>query len=986
MKLRQSSVVYMVLGIFLALICALHVSQPSVAADAAGPDWLSGVITTDNFQTILSTNEWQSVIGSGQPLECLTAKSWSGLNGYFGVTPVEQDTRLCAVPMASGYMADHTYLAYGDRYWQFLEYNRDESIVPVPGKSSAVIVDSSYPFPKLRYVSDLLGHYSTFTKDIVGNVIRWKSNEAYDFTLKKADGQDLGVEGPLSFSANGRWLYVSSTGKSQMLFDVETKHTLAFAPYQRLHYVRPVSVSNSGRFVAVSERYEGLYIYDTGRCEAQKPDFESRNCGKRNIETDVREAYIQTMANPNNFASFSILALQFKNESTLTVTAGVNMRDGTGQNVSFDVHVDSGPQTTRYLAMGDSFSSGEGALSYRAGTNFYVENNNYNLCHQSTVSYPYLLNKTLSSDWFGDVACSGAEMKDIITPDERAYREGYSQAYGLEDVTYDNRIFDGMLPGYRTQLSFISKYHPSLATISIGGNDIGFGDIVTECVAQKYTGGGNCYSQGVTRDWLASTIDQKIPLLTNTFKTLKNNLSGEQKLYVVGYPQIVNPGSSYTVCGLNVQMTFEERTFASNLIDYLNEAIRLAANNAGVRFVNVSTALYDSDKDYRLCGNQGVTAVNGLIADPPGVDVFGHVLIKKPNDKAYHESYHPNVLGHILLARQIRKMTSNLSASMPEPVRDQATKVGEDFRIKLVGYSASIYDNTMHVKQEVIDQLNQVNTSISVKFETKSMLPPASNSTAKIEIHSNPVVLGEVPIDSSGTTTTSVSIPDSVPLGPHELHIYYTDIAGKVVDIYQYVYVIHSIDDYDGNGVPNSQEQCLLVPASGVDSDHDGIDDACDGEYVKAQKDENTSSSSTSSESATTQRTKSDEVIAHSEAKTALLSQIDTTQIFSQNLSASILSANQTSRLDDIRGLSPQIPNPSSLGSNDPKIPEPTFGNSITEEHNTRQPLSQYATQVTLGMALVLLSMFSIYSFRRHKHRVKHKKETDYEENTQNKR
>src|SRR5690606_18188025 len=42
-----------------------------------------------------------------------------------------------------------------------------------------------------------------------------------------------------------------------------------------------------------------------------------------------------------------------------------------------------------------------------------------------------------------------------------------------------------------------------------------------------------------------------------------------------------------------------------------------------------------------------------------------------------------------------------------------------------------------------------------------------------------------------------------------------------------------SEDDYDGDGIPNEDEQCLIVQPAGVDYDQDGIDDACDPEITE---------------------------------------------------------------------------------------------------------------------------------------------------------
>jgi hypothetical protein len=59
--------------------------------------------------------------------------------------------------------------------------------------------------------------------------------------------------------------------------------------------------------------------------------------------------------------------------------------------------------------------------------------------------------------------------------------------------------------------------------------------------------------------------------------------------------------------------------------------------------------------------------------------------------------------------------------------------------------------------------------------------------------------------------------------------MYGTNIDDEIIDIQKIVYVAASETDYDGDGVANADEECLVGTAVGQDVDEDGIDDACDG-------------------------------------------------------------------------------------------------------------------------------------------------------------
>lgn len=43
------------------------------------------------------------------------------------------------------------------------------------------------------------------------------------------------------------------------------------------------------------------------------------------------------------------------------------------------------------------------------------------------------------------------------------------------------------------------------------------------------------------------------------------------------------------------------------------------------------------------------------------------------------------------------------------------------------------------------------------------------------------------------------------------------------------------MNDFDGDGILNADEQCVMGGASGIDEDHDGVDDVCDGEMNERQ-------------------------------------------------------------------------------------------------------------------------------------------------------
>lgn len=142
-----------------------------------------------------------------------------------------------------------------------------------------------------------------------------------------------------------------------------------------------------------------------------------------------------------------------------------------GALASAELSAREGPLIERYVALGDSFSSGEGNPPYLAGTN----TSSYprspipaDLCHRSSQAYGPLIETDLNipaSD-FAFAACSGAVMADFI-----ANLPGADAQYG------EGPQLNAIAPANQTSPS------TSLVTLSVGGNDAGFPIIIRACIS-----------------------------------------------------------------------------------------------------------------------------------------------------------------------------------------------------------------------------------------------------------------------------------------------------------------------------------------------------------------------------------------------------------------------------------------------------------------------------------------------------------------------
>lgn len=255
------------------------------------------------------------------------------------------------------------------------------------------------------------------------------------------------------------------------------------------------------------------------------------------------------------------------------------------------------PTPAPYVAMGDSYSSGQGAFAYDGGTT------TSNKCYRSANAYGRLLHLDPKSPFSlgGFVACGGAITSDIYATS-----------------TY---------PGVARQDTALTS-HTRLVTITIGGNDIGFSSVVETC-ANPFS---NCEDAFTTAHNKLPSLNEK---LQHAYRSILEK-APQAKLYVLGYPPIVVAGPGCPVGDRSDYPFFteERKQKGVELLASLNKVIR---DN-----VDLIAKL--------PLGNQRIHYIDAVNGDSPflGHDVcaaepFVHGLRVPPNDSS--ESFHPNVKG-----------------------------------------------------------------------------------------------------------------------------------------------------------------------------------------------------------------------------------------------------------------------------------------------------------------------------------------------------
>lgn len=193
---------------------------------------------------------------------------------------------------------------------------------------------------------------------------------------------------------------------------------------------------------------------------------------------------------------------------------------------------------TKYVALGDSYAAGQGAGPY------------LDACYRSENAYSELADDAKATKLVENAACSGKTTRDVVD----------------------------------SQLSQLNK-STKLVTITAGGNNIGFGDIIKYCGAAlaEPTAGPAC---DAATSFAASQIQSG--QLTSDVKTMIQRVKAaapKAEIVVTGYPYLYDPVTPDPADALSM-FIYQ----ATQLADGLNGSIRAAANDTKVQYVDVRSA------------------------------------------------------------------------------------------------------------------------------------------------------------------------------------------------------------------------------------------------------------------------------------------------------------------------------------------------------------------------------------------------------------
>ncbi|MFF0795047.1 NocE [Streptomyces spiralis] len=351
----------------------------------------------------------------------------------------------------------------------------------------------------------------------------------------------------------------------------------------------------------------------------------------------------------------------FNFTGTPTVSLSNVTEDGKGtEDVAWDAvgfQPMAGKPKNQIVAMGDSYSSGEGA-SDPGGEDYYPESDYYDStqpdtedkCHRSTYAWSRqatLPGYSTSIGAMADnrdpnmdyqfIACSGARHYNILP------RQSGGEGQSSELPQIDQ--------GYLDQ-------NTTLVTVSIGGNDARFSDIIQQCITgltvcnddsidavDPDTGDPTGAQTGPMDQWAPTWLhDQIRPRLASTLNEIHRRAQNA-KIVLMGYPKLLE-NNGWCVQGIDT----EEAPWLNSLADTLATEMQGAVNDANSQYG--ANAVFSDPRD-EFAGK----AICGDPEDVNGIVLTGHSQADNrdwewlPGNVAPSmKSFHPKIPGARLYA------------------------------------------------------------------------------------------------------------------------------------------------------------------------------------------------------------------------------------------------------------------------------------------------------------------------------------------------
>lgn len=232
--------------------------------------------------------------------------------------------------------------------------------------------------------------------------------------------------------------------------------------------------------------------------------------------------------------------------------------------------------TVNYVSLGDSYTAGPLVPSQIWWPLSAIG------CIRSDGNYPNLVATDLGLS-LTDMSCSGAETPDMTSP-------------------------QGVTPGPNpAQLSAVTST-TNVVSLEIGGNDIGFSDIITNCISWNPFAGDPCTQlyDPDGNDTLLANIEATAPKIAAVINDI-HQLAPKAKVFVLGYPDILPLTGDG--CWPSLPLSIGDLPYLRQTEENLNSMIESVAEANGADYVDVYTPSIGHD----ACTPEGTRWIEPLI-------------------------------------------------------------------------------------------------------------------------------------------------------------------------------------------------------------------------------------------------------------------------------------------------------------------------------------------------------------------------------------
>ncbi len=319
------------------------------------------------------------------------------------------------------------------------------------------------------------------------------------------------------------------------------------------------------------------------------------------------------------------------------------------------------------VSMGDSYSSGEGVEPFyneKLSAQDRSENKDF-LAHRSKKSWSgqLVLNgdemkNQKDKNWFF-VASSGAETKHFNGKQKKEFDR---------DGVYNEERLDPQIKKLKDLKSQGKEI--DYVTMTIGGNDVGFGDIITTSLLE-----GNGYlSPLILADKLNDTWKKfygtngetaKRDKIKDAYTDVRNAVGKDTHIIVAGYPKLVA-----TISVKNNTFTAVESLLIADSVKRFNSELNSIITNdlkddKNIHFVSVEKA-FSGHEAYSL-----IPYINPLMPNQK-YDLKG-VSVKDPASAFSDYSMHPNKKGTKAYAECVQKLIKQLEGKRKKETTTRTT-------------------------------------------------------------------------------------------------------------------------------------------------------------------------------------------------------------------------------------------------------------------------------------------------------------------------